>query len=264
MKVFFSFAKRYFKLDTYYQFEFYMQLLRDFMIMYAAYCLWNALFNHGIGYIGASREQVLTYGVFGAIFTSFVTRDGCQNYISKKIRDGMIDTDLLKPIGLQRHMFIRDLSQKLSKLLLITFPSLAIFILITRLHFAISMTNFILFLPSFGLAYIVLFGVNFLFGMLCFFTLSIESISFAYTAVVSFLAGQIVPLWLFPDWAQKTINLLPFRCIFDIPMNIYLGRVSTVDMIRNIGLQMFWAVTLIICSSLAWKSVRRHIISQGG
>jgi ABC-2 type transport system permease protein len=264
MKVFFSFAKRYFKLDTYYQFEFYMQLLRDFMIMYAAYCLWNALFNQGIGYVGATREQVLTYGVFGAIFTSFVTRDGCQNYISKKIRDGVIDTDLLKPIGLQRHMFIRDLSQKLSKLLLVTLPSLVIFILLTRLFFVVDMTNLLLFFLSGALAYIVLFAVNFLFGMICFFTLSIESISFAYASVVSFLAGQMVPLWLFPDWAQKIINLLPFRCIFDIPMSIYIGRVATVDMIKDIGLQLFWAVTLIICGNLAWKSVRSHIISQGG
>lgn len=264
MKIFLSFVKRYFKLDTYYQFEFYMQLLRDFMIMYSAYCLWRVLFAQGLGYAGASREAVLTYGVFGAVFTSFVTRDGCQTYISKKIRDGVMDADLLKPIDLQMHMFIRDLSQKFSKLLLVTLPALIIFLVLTKLFFAVNMLNFTLFLISGMLAYIILFAINFLFGMLCFFTLSIESISFAYTAVVSFLAGQMVPLWLFPHWALKIINLLPFRCIFDIPMSIYIGRGSTMNMIIDIGLQAFWAVLLIICGNLAWKAVRSHVISQGG
>lgn len=122
---------------------------------------------------GATRNQVLIYGVFGAIFTSFVTRDGCQNYISTKIRDGVMDVDLLKPIGLQMHMFMRDFSQKFSKLILVTLPTLTIFILITRLFFAVNITDLLLFILSGTLAYIILFSINFLFGMVCFFTLSI-------------------------------------------------------------------------------------------
>jgi ABC-2 type transport system permease protein len=114
------------------------------------------------------------------------------------------------------------------------------------------------------LAYGVLFGINFLFGLLCFYTLSIENISFCYTAVVSFLAGQMVPLWMFPQWAQTIIGLLPFRCIFDVPMSIYIGRVSVQQGLRDIGLQGFWMVALAALGTVAWAGIRRRVISQGG
>ena len=264
MKVFARFLKCYSRLNTYYRFEFVMQFVRDALMMYCFYALWSVLFDQGMGYVGATKLQVLVYGVYGAAVTTFVTRDGCQTYIRERIRQGTMDADILKPLGLQTHMLMRDAAQKISKLVQFTLPTLILFILITRLFFLPTLLNAALFLLSVALAYGVLFSINYLFGMLCFYTLSVENISFCYTAVVSFFAGQLVPLWMFPEWAQGIVNVLPFRCIYDVPMSIFIGRMATAEAARAIALQIVWVAILWGCGSLAWRRVRSHVISQGG
>lgn len=264
MKVFARFMKCYFTFNTYYRLNFIMEYVRDALMMYSYYALWNVMYDHGMAYAGATRIQLLTYGVFGGLVTTFITRDGCQRYIRERIRKGTVDGDMVKPMSLHMHMLMRDLGQKLAKLIQFTIPTLAVFIVAARLYYMPELTNLCLFLISMAMAYIILFSINYLFGMICFVTLSVESIYFCYTAVMCFLAGQLVPLWMFPYWAQKIVNVLPFRCIYDIPMSIYIGRVTYTEAIYNIVLQLFWAVILWLCGTLAWKLIKKHIISQGG
>lgn len=264
MRTFSRFLKCYFHFNTYYRLEFFMQFIRDALMMYCYHALWGVLFDQGMGYEGASRIQMVTYGVFGALVTTFITRDGCQIYIRDRIRQGTMDADLLKPIDLQVHMLMRDFSQKLAKLLQFSLPTLIIFMVAARMFFVPAPEDFVLFLISMVLAYMVLFDINYLFGLLCFVTLSVENISFCYTAVVSFLAGQLVPLWMFPEWARRIVSFLPFRCIFDVPMSIYIGRISLGEALPMMVLQLFWAAALWLCGIWAWRSIQKHIISQGG
>ena len=264
MRLMRRFLKCYFHYNTFYRFEFFMQFLRDALMMYCNYRLWNVLYQYGMNSEGMERLQMVTYGVFGAVVTTFITRDGCQKYIKERIRQGTVDGELLRPVDLQVHMLMRDLSQKLARLLQFTLPTLCVFLLATRLFFIPEPVHALLFLLSFPLAYLVLFDVDYLLGMLCFQTLSIESISFAYTALISFFAGQLIPLWMLPGWAENLVNVLPFRCIFDIPMGIYIGRYSTKEAFALIGLQILWASLLWLLGKWGWRSVKRNVISQGG
>ena len=264
MKVFRRFLKCYARLNAYYRFEFVMQFVRDALMMYCFYALWDALFRQGMGYAGATRIQVILYGVYGAAVSAFVTRDGCQTYIRDRIRQGTMDADLLKPVDLQAHMLMRDAAQKIARFAQFTLPTLVIFQLAMGLFYLPSPRDALLFAVSVLLAYGVLFSINYLFGMLCFYTLSVENISFCYTAVVSFFAGQLVPLWMFPDWAQAVVNVLPFRCIHDIPMSIFIGRFPAGQALRALGLQAAWLAILWACGALAWRRVRAHVVSQGG
>jgi len=265
MKLFKSFLQAYFKAGSHYYVDFISQFIAEFIMLYCIYALWTALFAAGSSaYEGASYGQVLTYGVLGAIFASFVTRDGCQIYIRTRIREGTMDTDLLKPVNFQFHLFARDLAQKLSKLIQFTAPILIVFTLITRMQWVIAPQNLLLFLASTFFAYLILFSLNFLFGILCFYTLSLENIQSFYTGIISFLAGQLVPLWFFPQWGQRILYLLPFRYIYDLPMSICVGRINGMEILPQMGLQLFWAVALLLLGQLAWRHVGKAIISQGG
>lgn len=206
----------------------------------------------------------MVYGVYGAVTAVFVTRDGCQTYIRERIRQGTIDGDLVKPLNLQLHLLYRDFAQKIAKFLQFTLPSLLIFSVATRLFFRPQLFDLIFFIAALILAYGILFCVNFLFGMLCFYTLSIENIYFCYTGVILFLSGQMVPLWIFPDWARRIVEFLPFRYIFDAPMSIYIGRYAPKEALLILLVQAGWLTVLWILGALSWAHVRKAIISQGG
>lgn len=54
-------------------------------------------------------------------------------------------------------------------------------------------------------------------------TISGQGISVLAPSVVLLGSGLIIPLPLFPDWAQPLLTLLPFRGMADDPFRLYLG-----------------------------------------
>jgi ABC-type uncharacterized transport system permease subunit len=95
------------------------------------YSLWSALYAQGGAGMDATREQLIAYAVIGMLFTRFVMFGGCDTYISDKIRRGTIDSDIVRPINMQLHMFMRDLAEKGCRLVLLLLPISLIFLLVS-------------------------------------------------------------------------------------------------------------------------------------
>jgi len=264
MKLLYSFTKRYFNYNTYYTFEFYTSILAEIIMLYVIYSLWSALYAQGSVALDVSREQLIAYAVMGMLFTTFIVRGGCQFYITDKIRMGTIDSDIIRPVNMQWHMFMRDFGEKGSRLVTFLLPIALIFLVVSGTWIWLDIASFLWLLLSVILAFIITFSINYLFGMLAFVTLNIQSISFVYGAIISFLAGQIVPLWLFPESIQRIVLLLPFRSIFDVPMSIYIGRLADAELYWAIAQQVFWAAVLLVLGQLSWRTVQKRIVSQGG
>jgi ABC-2 type transport system permease protein len=100
--------------------------------------------------------------------------------------------------------------------------------------------------------------------MLAFVTLNIQNVSFAFGALISFLAGQIIPLWMFPDSLRRIVLLLPFRSIFDVPMSIYIGHLNGLQLQQAVIQQVIWVVVLLVLGQFCWRLVQRYVVSQGG
>ena len=56
-------------------------------------------------------------------------------------------------------------------------------------------------------------------------TISGEGAVMLMTALVTFLSGMIIPLPLFPDWAQPIVQALPFAGLVDLPFRVYTGHI---------------------------------------
>jgi ABC-2 type transport system permease protein len=79
--------------------------------------------------------------------------------------------------------------------------------------------------------------------------------SLAYYSLVAFFAGQMVPLWLFPQFLRVLAEALPFQSVYYIPLSIYTGTLAGEGAVRAIGLQALWAVFLVLISR--WKPLGR-------
>ena len=69
---------------------------------------------------------------------------------------------------------------------------------------------------------------------------------------------------VFPEWAQAIINLLPFSSSIYTPTMIYLGKITGVDIIIALGLQIFWVIVLMIISKIMWKALIKNLTILGG
>jgi ABC-2 type transport system permease protein len=78
------------------------------------------------------------------------------------------------------------------------------------------------------------------------------------------LSGNLLPLSLFPDWAQIALLLQPFAGLLDIPLRIYFGSLQGAAALGALGVQMFWIAALIGFGRWWLARVLRSLEMQGG
>jgi ABC-2 type transport system permease protein len=248
-----------------YRFDFWLQLLGTFLMMYSMYWVWTVLYSQAPGAFGVSLGQMVTYGVLGmALETIFHPGRGPQFYIASQLRTGAIDTDLLKPLDFHVHMLARNFGEMLFRFFTLSIPAFAIGFLFLDVQLPVDFLHGVLFLLSLLLGFLVLFSLNFLLGMLAVITLDIRSISWAYNGIVRFFAGQMVPLWLFPGFLAVLANVLPFKSIYFIPISIYIGKLNRYAMWEGLLFQGLWFCALLLIGRFVWGRVHAKLVVQGG
>jgi ABC-2 type transport system permease protein len=105
----------------------------------------------------------------------------------------------------------------------------------------------------------------FLVGMWAFFSVgSVWGIKLSKNIISDIMSGAVIPLVLFPQWFVNIANLLPFQAIFNIPLSIYIGRITGINVFFSYAQQIFWIFVLGSLSYVAWKRVEKKIVVQGG
>ena len=263
MKIFWAFTRQAFFNTSIYRFEFWLRIFSIYLLMYTIYWVWRTLYTQSPAAFDLSLDQMVTYGILGMALEIFLDV-GPEWYIATQVRSGAIDTDLMKPLDFHVHMLARSAGEMMFSLGILALPSFVIGYFLFNLRLPEDATTTLLFVLSLVLSFFVFFHVSFLLGTLTVITLDIRSISWAYYSMVSFFSGQIVPLWLFPEFLQKISALLPFQAIYAIPMSIYIKRISGSAALQGLALQVFWTIVLVFCSRWAWMQVHKRLTVQGG
>ena len=79
-----------------------------------------------------------------------------------------------------------------------------------------------------------------------------------------FLSGSIFPLTLLPRGVKAFIDILPFKSGFSIPLNIYLNKISGIEILYNIIFQIAWIFILKYISDKIYKNSFEKISILGG
>jgi viologen exporter family transport system permease protein len=263
MKIFWSFIRQAFQFIAAYRFNFFMEIFMVLLRMYAVYWLWRVLYTQRPGAFGVSLEQMVTYGALGMALEIFVWSRP-QMYISRQVKSGAIDTDLMKPLDFHVHMLARSVGETTVGVIALALPALALAYFLLGVNLPPDVPTALLFIASLILGFLVLFHLNFLLGALSVVALDIRHISWAYYSVVRFFGGQMVPLWMFPSFVGAIARVLPFQATYFIPMSLYIGRITGADAVRAIEFQLIWLIALVILSRLCWSWAHRRLVVQGG
>ena len=184
-----------------------------------------------------------------------------------KIRTGGIAYELCRPIHLYGFYYARMLAQKLLGSLLRAAPMLAVALLLPR--------GMGLMAPVSPAALIVAV-IGLLLGLLC--VCALDNITMALTMrtldhrgvmamlnlLMMFLAGNILPLTLFPDSWQRVITLLPYAQLLDTPIRIYTGQYALERAPQALLIQLVWITLLVALGEWLWARHQKRLIIQGG
>jgi len=108
---------------------------------------------------------------------------------------------------------------------------------------------------------VVSFCVRFLLNLWGFWVLDHRGIAGIGMVMVGVFSGHLLPLAWYPSGMRDFLNLLPFRAIIMLPVEIFLGQVSIAE---GLALQLFWVVVMIGASRSLLMIAERKVVVQGG
>jgi ABC-2 type transport system permease protein len=229
----------------------------------ALFYLWQAILAAGVDLQSYRLDELKVYLLFG-LLTNLVLSFTAEMRIARKVWDGSIALDLLKPLDFQATCLAESIGIGLFEGLLSAVIILAVALSYGGVPLASDPSIWALTLLSLALGLMTKFGIVYLTGMLCFWTQSALGISWMRQAVTNLLSGALIPITFFPDWLATLAAWMPFQAIVHIPAQIYLGRAAGPEALRLIGVQILWAVLLILAGRLLWRWAIRQITIEGG
>jgi ABC-2 type transport system permease protein len=170
-----------------------------------------------------------------------------------RVRQGYLSYALVKPV----HPIHSDIADNLSSKL-ITLPILLVVAAGLALIFhptaAFSLWAVLAFIPALILAFLVRFLLEWTLALAAFWTTRVSAINQVYFVLILFLSGQIAPLTLFPRWLQIVANVLPFRWMVGFPVELVLGRLTPLQTVEGIAVQVAWVLISLGLVRLVWRA----------
>jgi ABC-2 type transport system permease protein len=95
-------------------------------------------------------------------------------------------------------------------------------------------------------------------------TVSGEGIAVLVSALAALLSGMIIPLPLFPEWAQPLLRALPFAALMDLPARLYTGHLPAAQVGWVLAHQLLWTGLLATLGTWLVGRATRRLVVQGG
>ena len=231
--------------------------------VYLMRVFWTAVYGGGGPVEGITLPMMITYATLSNV-QGFVISSWVQWAVQRKVRDGSIVIDLIRPYGFLRSLAASHLGGALLWGGPMAVLTLAASLLLVDLQPPASLAA--------GLAYsaslILAMGVNFclltMVGLVAFWTLELFGFNFIFEFLSQFLSGGLIPLWFLPLWVRRTAEWLPFQSLAHLPLSIYLGKIGGTAIWMALLKQAAWIAVLSIVVWLIWKTAERKMIVQGG
>ncbi len=252
------------KQELAYRFQFFTAILGALLLMALLYYLWTAIY-HSATAMDLSYQALITYVCLGQAFS--FARPGQRRIMMRigwGIRSGDVLLDLIRPTDYQLMTFADTFGAYLMEILMVSLPSYLLAFLIFGINPPASVEAAIGFVISLVGALVLVFSIDFIIGLMGFWTFSVWGLGYAKIAVIDILAGTIIPLSLFPDWLRSIALALPFQGIAYTPLAIYIGTIQGSAIWMSILNQFAWGAGLIVLTRLIWLRAKRRIEIQGG
>lgn len=208
-------------------------------------------------------QQVISYVWLGQTLYALQPW-GVDSELATLIRNGNVAYEMLRPLDLFTHWYMRCIALRTAPTLLRAVPMAAIALCFFGMRPPASLASAGAFVIALLGAVLLASALTLLMSMSLLWTLGGDGVVSLVGTAAMFLSGMIIPLPLFPDWAQGVLNALPFRGIIDAPFRLYLGQLPPHALPGVLAHQLLWTGVLVLLGR--WLLVRgcRRLVVQGG
>src|SRR5258708_2531080 len=253
MRLYFQVAKNTWDEMMTYRFNFMMWRVRNVFQLLTVYYLWLAVTPQNGQIFGYSRSLLLTY-VLGASLVGSIVFSTKTQEMGDNINNGELSQFLIRPIKYLGYWFARDIGDKLVNIsFAVAELTIVYFILQPPIFLQSHPTTLLLSVLAVFLAVIINFFIGTLLGIISFWSPEVWAPRFIFFMLVSFFAGGLFPLDILPISLQRIFALLPFSYLQYFPIKIYLGKLSSPELLYGFTIAIFWSFVLYILVTIVWQ-----------
>jgi ABC-2 type transport system permease protein len=179
------------------------------------------------------------------------------------IREGRLSPMLLRPIHPIHNDIAANWVEKGLRLAIVVPVVTVVLIATPGVNVLLTPLNIIAFAVSVIGAWLILFMIDYLIGMLAFWTTQTSAFIVAFDGIRLVLTGIIAPLTMFPQAAQDVLRWTPFPYMLFFSVDMAMGRLTSDQMLFGFVVQWVWVVGCIAAVALVWKLAIRSYSAVG-
>lgn len=251
------------KMNTAYKADYLLSLIMDTIFFFVSFALWRIVFSEG------NITNIDTYSLKDTITYFFVTsilfRMEVSNsiYLNWTIWSGYFTNDLIKPWNITTITMIDTIAEKVF-LVLLYLPVLGVIFLAAHHYIQLPTSiNFLYFLISVALAFFLGIMFNLIFHAFCFFwgdqDANIEFVNY----IALFFAGSFFPLAFLPPKLLVIFQALPFKNLFFVPIEIFLGKLPPERIYLSWLETILWTIAFYIIYQVVYKKGLKYYTGTG-
>lgn len=266
MKKYRSFFKVYFIVGLQYRTAAIAGIITQILWGMMSISMYIAFYQSNPSQFPMTFEQLVAYLWLEQAFLSLIMVWSLDNEIFEAIEKGNVVYELCRPMNLYNMWFVKNVSNRIAKVVLRCIPILIFAFLIPKPYQLVipSFLQLLFFLFSLFLSLLVIVAFSMLIYITTFFTLSSNGIRMLAVILCDFLSGAIIPLPFFPENIKNMIELLPFASMQNSAFRIFSGNISGNAIISQLALQIFWTAVLIGVGYWFIHRALKQMIVQGG
>ena len=262
LRMYLEFAKKSFQNNIVYRLDTLLSIINTVISIFVYIAIWTAIFRVKGTINGFDLKMVSTHFVISlGLSTVYMNMTG---EVSRKVISGQIATDLLKPISFNMLMFSKTLGQVLYKLAMQFIPAFIVSYFFLGILLPHSAFDLLLFLISLALGFLACYFIDFIVSISAFWLHHVFFLEQIKNAVITILSGALLPIWFLPGFVARIITFTPFESIYFIPISLYLGRLSSQQIIIGLAKQVGWVIALCAISQFISNAAMKKVVIQGG
>jgi ABC-2 type transport system permease protein len=241
-------------------------------------CWWGALkimvlaaFFRGAAATPMTLQQAIDYIWLAQGFLTLLPWSADPE-ITRMVRSGDVVYERLRPLDSYAFWYARAVARRTATPLLRAVPMVltagVLLPLLGMPEWALSapagLSATVLFAASMALVVALSAAVATLMDIATVITLSDRGVNSLAGPVIVIFSGSLVPLPLFPEWAQPALRIQPFAGLMDTPLRIYGGHLAGLEALSGLAHQAVWVIVLAGLGRVVMARVMARLQAQGG
>lgn len=249
-----------------YRIDFWTQFIAYIVVWVGvSYFLWSSIFaQKGVNSIGDySFHALMLYYLITASVAKIIRGEDIGQ-ISREIYQGELSRYLVYPIPFFLYKFICHLAHSFMYFIQLI-CAIVFFVIVFGLPSEIIITqeNILLCIVFLLLSCYLHFSIAAVVEIISFWADNVWSLLVMLRFISGLLGGALLPLVLFPEWAQEILYMLPFPYLISFSSEIFMNKVTYTQTYLAVFIVFAWSVFFNIIFAVFWKKGLRQYSGVG-